>query len=191
MEHSFTAEEQRLIGKNHDAGRMRVLKTDDPDDAAQLRLISAPFTTRDLQAEAYSILKDRMLATVKDPANPGVGIAAPQIGILKQLIAVERHDREEPAFEFYANPRIERYSEETASGGEGCLSVPNRSEEVVRAASITLSYLDEKTGERRQETVEGFTAVIFQHEIDHLNGILYIDRIANTAAQNENSPAEE
>ncbi|MDR0955241.1 MAG: peptide deformylase [Rikenellaceae bacterium] len=173
---TFTAEERQLIGRSAEAGVMRVLKSDCEADSLQLRELSLPLTAEDLQSETYTVLKARMLATVNDPDNEGVGIAAPQVGIRKQLIAVERHDRPEPEFAFYANPRIERYSEEKALGREGCLSVPNRTEAVPRSTAIVISYLDEQSGQRVEETVEGFTAVIFQHEIDHLAGILYIDR---------------
>lgn len=180
---TFTAEERALIGGSADAGVMRVWKTDDPSDSLELRKVSEPLTAADLSSEAYAVLKARMLATVNDPENAGVGIAAPQVGIRKQLIAVERYDREEPQFGFYVNPRIERYSDEKALGREGCLSIPDRSEEVPRSESIVISYLDERSGQRVEETVEGFTAVIFQHEIDHLNGILYIDRASESPGQ--------
>lgn len=172
-----------MIGGSADAGVMRVWKTDDPSDSLELRKVSEPLTAADLSSEAYAVLKARMLATVNDPENAGVGIAAPQVGIRKQLIAVERYDREEPQFGFYVNPRIERYSDEKALGREGCLSIPDRSEEVPRSESIVISYLDERSGQRVEETVEGFTAVIFQHEIDHLNGILYIDRASESPGQ--------
>lgn len=184
---SFTGEELKRIGNSADAGTMSVLKTDIPEDSLNLREISQPLTPEDLQTEAYKVLKARMLATVNDPENPGVGIAAPQVGIKKRLIAVERHDRKIPVFEFYVNPKIEQYGADSAPGGEGCLSVPDRSEEVCRSQQIRISYLNESTGKYVEETVEGFTAVIFQHEIDHLNGILYIDRYDEQAGLAEQS----
>ena len=178
IQNSFTKEERALIGRQADAGPMRVLTTADEADSVQLRQTSAPLSIKDLQTDTYAVLKARMLATVRDPRHEGVGIAAPQVGVRRQLIAVERHDRETPEFQFYVNPKIERYGAETAAGREGCLSIPDRSEEVVRPTAVVISHLDETSGERIEETVEGFTAVIFQHEIDHLAGILYIDRLA-------------
>ncbi len=175
---TFTKEEQALIGRQVDAGPMRVLITDSEADSVQLRQTSAPLSIKDLQTDTYAVLKARMLATVRDPRHEGVGIAVPQVGVMRQLIAVERHDRETPEFQFYVNPKIERHAAETAVGREGCLSILERSEEVARPAWIVISHLDETRGERVEERVEGFTAVIFQHEIDHLNGILYIDRLA-------------
>ncbi len=174
----FTKKERALIGGRADAGTMRVLTTDRRADSVQLRKRSRPLKPAGLQSEFYETLKARMLATVRDPAHEGVGIAAPQVGVRRQLIAVERHDREVPEFEFYVNPKIESYGPETAAGREGCLSVPDRSQEVVRPTAIVVSYLDETSGTRIEERVEGFTAVIFQHEIDHLSGTLYIDRPA-------------
>lgn len=172
----FTKKERALIGGRADAGTMRVLTTDSRADSVQLRKKSKPLKIKNLRSDTYETLKARMLATVRDPAHEGVGIAAPQVGVRRQLIAVERHDREVPAFEFYVNPKIEAYGDETAVGREGCLSVPDRSQEVVRPTWVVVSYLDEASGTRIEERVDGFTAVIFQHEIDHLSGTLYIDR---------------
>ena len=186
-QNSFTADERALIGESPEAGTMRVLKTDDLSDSLQLRRVSEPLTAGDLKSETYAVLKTRMLATVNDPANRGVGIAAPQVGILKQVIAVQRFDKAGEPFEFYVNPRIERYSAEAEFGPEGCLSIPDRSETVPRPTSITLSFLDESTGNYTDEIVEGFTAVIFQHEVDHLSGILYIDRAQEPAKETTGS----
>ena len=185
MQDTFTSQQRQLIGDAPEAGIMRVLKTGDPADSLLLRQLSEPLTAEDLKSGTYAVLKARMLATVNDPKDSGVGIAAPQVGILKQLIAVERFDRPERVFEFYANPRIDYYSEEAAYGNEGCLSIPDRSETIGRSRTITISYLDEATGQRVSETVEGFTAVIFQHEIDHLGGILYIDRLEERTGPDE------
>jgi len=188
--HTFTATELALIGDSADAGSMRVLKTNNEADSLQLRKESQPLTAEDLKTETYAVLKARMLATVTDPENDGVGIAAPQVGIMRRLIAVQRYDKEGEPFEFYANPTIERYSVTKAIGSEGCLSVPNRSESVERSESIVLSYLDEATGKYAEEAIGGFTAVIFQHEVDHLDGVLYIDKVVEVPAETENDPEQ-
>jgi peptide deformylase len=120
-----------------------------------------------------------MLKTVRNPENEGVGIAAPQVGILRRLVAVQRFDKEGEPFEFYVNPEIVEYGEPKEYGSEGCLSVPNHRGEVLRSRCITLRYRDLQF-KRQTEIIEDFTAVIFQHEIDHLDGILYIDRISDT-----------
>ena len=107
----------------------------------------------------------------------GVGIAAPQVGILKNIIWIQRFDKEHFPFEVYLNPKIIKYSEDKQTVKEGCLSIPNRTEILnSRAQSITIEY-DTMNGEHKTETVISFTSVIFQHEIDHLNGILYLDHL--------------
>jgi peptide deformylase len=121
-------------------------------------------------------LKLRMLKTVCDSLNPGVGIAAPQVGIGVQMIYLQRLDKAGEPFEVYFNPRIEMYGDSINSGLEGCLSVPGYLGKVDRSHNIRLSYID-STGNKQIETINGFTAVIFQHEIDHLNGILYFDHV--------------
>lgn len=173
---TFTEQQIELIGNSPDSGIMRLWKIDDPADTMLLRSKADSLTAGDLDSEIFPVLKARMLATVNDPSNPGVGIAAPQVGIGKQLVIVQRFDKEDEPFGFYVNPRIEVYGGTKAYGSEGCLSVPNRSEEVLRSTEIVVSYLDEESRKRVRETVDGFTAIIFQHEIDHLNGVLYIDR---------------
>ena len=132
-------------------------------------------TGRMLRTDDYAVLRRRMLATVQDPQNTGVGIAAPQVGILRRMIAVQRFDKPGEPFEFYLNPEIVESSAETAPGREGCLSIPGLAGTVVRAQRIVLRYRDERFAEKT-ETIDGFTAVIFQHETDHLDGILYTDR---------------
>jgi len=116
----------------------------------------------------------RMLATVMDEG--GVGIAAPQVGVNRRVVLVKRLDREpDMPVEAYLNPAISEFSKETVVDWEGCLSIPAGFGKVRRAESIVIAY-DTKNGERKTENVSGFTARIFQHEIDHLDGILFIDR---------------
>ena len=127
-------------------------------------------------------LLDDMAETLAD-AN-GAGLAAPQVGILRRMIAVQRFDKPGEPFEIYLNPEIVEYSAETAPGREGCLSIPGCYGEVTRAQQIVLRYRDEQFAERT-ERIGGFTAVIFQHEVDHLDGILYTDRMDGTPLQRE------
>ncbi len=171
----FTSAERDLIGTDPEAGKMRLWTVDNPQDSTLLRQTAVLLTRGEVKSNYFDVLTARMLATVQDPTNPGVGIAAPQVGVSKQLVCVQRFDKEEEPLEFYINPRIESYSEETAIGSEGCLSVPGKRGEVKRSTQIVVSYTDRETFSERSDTVEGFTAVIFQHEIDHLNGRLYID----------------
>lgn len=172
---TFTAREKQLIGTDTSAAIMPLYTTDSPSETELLRKVAVPLTAKDITSDIYKVLRHRMLCTVNDPDNPGVGIAAPQVGISRQLIAVVRFDKEGAPFEFYPNAEITFYSPEKKYGWEGCLSVPGQRDTVLRSTSIVVSYNDELTFEPRTDTISGFTARIFQHEIDHLKGILYID----------------
>jgi len=156
-----------------DAGdvRMDMVKNDSAAGDFFLRTRSLPVRPGD---PVIAHLIARMLATLKDEG--GVGIAAPQVGINRRVVLVKRLDREpEQPLEAYLNPEIEEVSGETVVDWEGCLSIPAGFGKVRRAESITVTY-DTPAGKHQTEKVSGFTARIFQHEIDHLNGVLFIDR---------------
>lgn len=154
-------------------------------DSLFLRKLSAPLNIADVKSEYFISLANSMLLTVTNPENEGVGIAAPQVGVSKQLIAVQRIDKEGEPFEFYVNPKIVSFSGDKKTGGEGCLSVPGMKGLVDRYQEIVIEYNDIEDFTIKSDTVEGFTAVIFQHEIDHLNGILYIDKANNLTDKTE------
>ncbi len=117
----------------------------------------------------------RMRATVE--LEQGVGIAAPQIGVSRRVIWVQRLDKApEVPFEACLNPEILSMSENTETEWEGCLSVTEGFGRVVRPAEIVVRCQN-MDGVWREESVSGFTARIFQHEIDHLNGVLFTDRM--------------
>ena len=156
---------------------MRLWTTDVETDSLFLREITKELSPEHLNSPEFAMLKSGMLSTVNDPENRGVGIAAPQVGIPYRLIAVQRFDKEGEPFEFYINPRITWHSEVRKGGIEGCLSIPNVNGVVERSDEIEISYTGEVTGETFTEKVRGYTAVIFQHEIDHLDGILFTDRV--------------
>ena len=155
---------------------MPLTTIDNEADSLFLRQISKPLSRREVASEEFATLCRRMLATVTNPENAGVGIAAPQVGILRRLVAVQRFDKEGEPFEFYINPKIVEYEDNWILSEEGCLSVPDFRGDLLRAKSIKISYRDTQYRLHREE-VEGFTAIIFQHEIDHLDGILYIDHL--------------
>ncbi|MCW5747134.1 MAG: peptide deformylase [Alphaproteobacteria bacterium] len=121
-------------------------------------------------------LMDDMLETMK--AAPGIGLAAPQVGVLKRVIVLEI-EREEvntgPLF--MANPEIIDVSDDDVTYNEGCLSVPEHYADVARPAKVKVRYLD-RDNERREMACEGLLATCVQHEIDHLDGILFIDKIS-------------
>lgn len=123
-------------------------------------------------------LVDDMIATMRN--EPGVGLAAPQVNMPLRLIVVEYpvDDRDEDApskLFVLANPEIIHMSEELVSGIEGCLSVPNILGEVERSAAVTVKGLN-RFGKKQTVKAKGWLARIFQHEVDHINGILFVDR---------------
>lgn len=121
-------------------------------------------------------LMDDMAETMY--AAPGIGLAAIQIGEPKRVLVVDvEQDEKGRSPMFLANPQILWRSEETASFEEGCLSVPSEYEEVERPARVRVRYLD-YWGELREQEMEGLLAVCVQHEIDHLDGILFIDHVS-------------
>ena len=179
-EGTFTGKELSLI--NGADSIMRVLTIDRPDDLAVLRAQSEDLSSETLSSEAFVRLCSQMTATVTHPSQDGVGIAGPQVGLNRRVVAVQRFDKEGEPFEVYGNIRIAAHHGEKASGGEGCLSVPDRRGDVMRWQDIEIEYdavfsEGKVTVQPVRERIQGFTAVIFQHETDHLDGVLYIDRL--------------
>jgi len=172
---SFTAVEAELISK-YSAQIMPVLQITNAADSLFLRQPTKELNKANMQSDIFKNLQQQMLLTVRDTARRGVGIAAPQVGVGRRLIAVQRFDKTDEPFEFYANAYIVHYSDDMRIGAEGCLSIPNRRENVERAGTIIVKYDHPETLLPCSDTVSGFTAVIFQHEIDHLNGVLYVDK---------------
>jgi peptide deformylase len=138
-------------------------------------------------------LMDDMLETMY--AAPGIGLAAVQIGALQRVVVMDLGDGPapvgaEPAAEgesesetrvpnprFFVNPEVLWASEETFCYEEGCLSIPEYFDQVERPARVRVAYLD-RSGTRIEEEIEGLYAVCFQHELDHLNGVLFIDHLS-------------
>lgn len=121
-------------------------------------------------------LMDDMLETMYDA--PGIGLAAPQVGVLKRVVVldIDREDTKTGPL-FMANPEIVEASDEDVSYEEGCLSVPDHYSDVVRPATVTVRYLD-RDGKVQNLACEGLLATCVQHEIDHLDGVLFIDHIS-------------
>lgn len=175
----FTEAELALIHGSDSI--MRVLTIDVPSDLAVLRSLSYDLSDSALLSDDFKRLAELMVATVTHPSQDGVGIAGPQVGLNRRVIAVQRFDKEGGPFEVYPNVRIVWASDSLATGPEGCLSVPDRNGDVLRSREIVIEYADMNRLDEEdymvRETVYGFTAVIFQHEVDHLDGVLYIDRL--------------
>ena len=192
-EGDFTFDELAMLHTSDSI--MRVLTIADSLDLQVLRSQSTDLSEAALRSEDYARLARLMVATVTHPSQDGVGIAGPQVGLNRRIVAVQRFDKEGEPFEVYPNVRILWASDSLATGPEGCLSVPDRRGDVLRSQEIVIEYADidgaeysRKEGRLKsnrctkpvpmvRDTVSGFTAVIFQHEIDHLDGVLYIDRL--------------
>lgn len=170
----FTKEEKELILSQGNI--MRVLTVSDTADSLVLRSMSRNIPVEEIGGSVYEALASRMLATVQAPEQNGVGIAAPQVGISRRIIAVCRMDKEGEPFEIYPNIEITAFSDSLSQGLEGCLSILGKRGLVSRSKEITIRYTDPATLKSVTEDVKGFTAVIFQHECDHLDGVLYTDK---------------
>ena len=121
-------------------------------------------------------LMDDMLATMRQAI--GVGLAAPQVGVAKRAIVLDvAREGEKPQPMMLANPEILWRSPELTTGSEGCLSLPEHYAEVTRPEKIRLRYLDYQN-EIREIEASGLLATCVQHEIDHLDGILFVDHIS-------------
>ena len=171
----WTAAEREII--ENQPAVMRVLTVEDEADLQVLRTTCRDISPRELADPLYAALAEKMVATVTSPEQDGVGIAGPQVGISRNIVAVQRFDKEGEPFEVYPNIRIVATRGEPEPGPEGCLSVPGRRGEVLRWRDIDIRYTAPATGHEVTERIEGFTAVIFQHETDHLKGILYTDKL--------------
>ncbi|WP_032112807.1 peptide deformylase [Candidatus Paracaedibacter symbiosus] len=150
---------------------LTVLTAPDP----RLKQVAAPVTA--VTDEIRQLMND-MLETMY--ANDGMGLAATQVGVLKRVVVMDMNAGEEglPTNPIkMANPEILWRSEDTSALMEGCLSVPGQRGEVVRAVSLKLRYLDENNT-LQEIDADGILATCIQHEIDHLDGILYIDHLS-------------
>jgi len=139
----------------------------------RLKQVSQPVDVVDDELRA---LMDDMLETMY--AAPGIGLAAIQIGVPKRVIVMDlAREGEDRQPRYFVNPEILWASEETAPYEEGCLSVPEFYDEVERPAKVRLRYLNYQ-GEAIEEDAEGLYAVCIQHEMDHLDGVLFIDHLS-------------
>ena len=118
-------------------------------------------------------------------SNDGIGLAAPQVGINKQLLVIdiELKDESKPPL-VMINPEIKNMGGDLVTGEEGCLSIPEVFLDVVRPDQVEVSYRDED-GKPQKLVTNGLLARVIQHEMDHLNGVLFVDRVKNAVALNK------
>jgi len=139
----------------------------------RLRLVSEPVKTVDAELRA---LVDDMFETMYEA--PGVGLAAIQVGVAKRIITADTAKKDEPKQpQVFINPEIVWSSEEKNAYEEGCLSIPEYYEEVERPAQVKVRFTD-LDGKAHEVEANGLLATVLQHEIDHINGVLFIDHIS-------------
>ncbi len=144
----------------------------------RLRLVSEPVASVD--EDTRTLVAD-MIETMY--AAHGIGLAAIQVGVARRVLVIDLQEREDadgkPIAEprAYINPEILSVSDEEAVYNEGCLSIPEQNAEVTRPARCRVRWLDEQ-GATHEEDLDGLLATCMQHEIDHLNGVLFIDHIS-------------
>ena len=139
----------------------------------RLRLVSEP--VKMINGETRQLVED-MFETMY--AAPGIGLAAIQVGVPARVVTLDLAKKDElPQRQVFINPEITWQSEEKGSYEEGCLSIPDYYEEVERPARVKVKYLDLE-GKSCEAEANGLLATCLQHEIDHLNGVLFIDHIS-------------
>ena len=139
----------------------------------RLRLVSESVKTVDAELRA---LIDDMFETMYEA--PGVGLAAIQVGVAKRVITADTAKKDEPKQpQVFINPEVVWSSEEKNTYEEGCLSIPEYYEEVERPAQVKVRFTD-LDGKAHEVDANGLLATVLQHEIDHINGILFIDHIS-------------
>ena len=146
-----------------------------------LREVSKPLSKEEIVSDQSKDLVKKMWKVMEQAG--GIGLAAPQIGVLKQIAVIrldsnsERYENIEDSEEFVIfNPKLEVLDEKKQGFWEGCLSVPGLRGYVERPRKLKINYLNEKA-EEKEVIVEDFLATVFQHELDHLFGFLYVDRL--------------
>ena len=175
----LTSSEISLINQGDVNSALPIYQTTDTHQHKTLLNLSTDIDPLDKNT---AILVKRMERSLLS-TDGGVGIAAPQVGINRKIIWVQRFDKAGEPLEYFINPVITWRSELQNLGPEGDLSIPDFHDQFYRSKVIQLEYVDLK-GQKFSEMVEGFTAVIFQHEIDHLFGILISDKIKEQQTKN-------
>ena len=177
----MTQQEKTLINDNDDNTPFRVLLVTNEEDSLLLRKKSTDIDVRDITNPDWQLFIKRLKLTMD--IESGVGIAAVQVGIARNLFLFMRLDKPDNPVEVAINPRIILHPDNTICfEKDGCLSIPDMSGDTFRYPWVEVEYYDEK-GKLKRDLLKGysregdFTGIIFQHEYDHLQGILYTDRL--------------
>ena len=150
---------------------------------AVLPIITAPDPRLKVMCEPVSEVDESIAQLMEDMLEtmylaPGIGLAAPQIGVTKRILVVDVSPKDGPRDPIrMANPEVVWHSDELAIYEEGCLSLPEQYADVERPDRIRVRYLDE-TGAEKEREADGLLATCIQHEIDHLDGIIFVDHLS-------------
>lgn len=157
--------------------QLKIFTIEDPKEEAVLRTPSSDVTIEELKTEKFQIfLEDLLHTALTSEDQVGIesgGISAPQVGINKKVVYMLNYDTGE--FELLINPEAQHIGEKKHIELEGCLSVPNIEKRVERFKKVKVKYLD-RNGNKIKKHLSGINATVLQHEVDHLNGILFIDK---------------
>jgi len=152
----------------------RILKIDNKEDEKSLRTPSLPVEKEEFKSKEFRTLLKDLLFTAKESEEPAGGIASAQVGVNKRLFYLLDYDTE--VWKLFINPEVEPIGFMKSKIEESCLSVPNREEKVLRYKKVKIRYQDEN-GEWHTEKYKDLNAITIQHENDHLDGVLFIDKI--------------
>lgn len=157
--------------------QLKILTIEDPKEEKILRKVSVDVPVEEVKTKEFQEFLNDLLYTAKTSEEQvGVesgGISAPQVGIKKRVSYIYNYDTEE--FEVLINPVVQNISKKTDVDIEGCLSIPKVEEEVERFRKIKVKYID-KEGRTVNRRFSGINARVVQHEVDHLDGVLFIDK---------------
>lgn len=166
-----------IFSQNFDEKELKIILSQTPSIVTVENQVGVEILTKkskDISPDALHLNKLIELMLTMVQKEEGVGIAAPQIGINRNVFLIQRFDKENFPFEEFINPKIIWASELYQRGPEGCLSIPGFRADIWRHYVIQVEYFS-LSGIKKTEIIEGFTAVIFQHEYDHLIGRLITD----------------
>ena len=150
---------------------------------ALLKILEVPNPLLKKKSEKIETVTDEIRKTLNDMLDtmydaPGVGLAAPQVGLLKRMVVIDVTRDDEPKKPYkMINPVITAHSETTTIHDEGCLSVPEQYAPVERFETVTVEYTDEN-GEQQKLSADGLLSICIQHELEHLEGKLFIDHLS-------------
>ncbi len=156
------------------AKALRILTIENKEDEKILRKKSSPVQMEEFKTKELEEFLDNLLETAKQSEEPAGGIAASQVGVNKNIFYLLNYDTNE--WELFINPTVEPEGFTKTSIEESCLSVPGREEKVLRYKKVKVKYQD-REGNKQTKKYSDLNAITIQHEKDHLEGILFIDRI--------------